>query len=144
MCGLEIEHEFVEFIPKELKENKLFISIPYATVVHLCLCGCGERVVTPLSPTDWRFVFDGETISLSPSIGNWSFNCQSHYWIEHSRILWSDRWSKAKIEAGRARDQKVKRSYLGDTPPAPKELIDETNSARSIRGWLRRIARLRQ
>ena len=46
-----IEHVFVEFVPDELAEATLYISMPYATAVHSCLCGCGQRVVTPLSPT---------------------------------------------------------------------------------------------
>jgi len=34
-------------------------------------------VVTPLSPTGWSLIFDGETVSLYPSIGNWNFPCRS-------------------------------------------------------------------
>ena len=64
-----LTHEFVEFVPDELKERTLYGSIPYKTVVHLCCCGCGREVVTPLSPTDWQLTFDGETVSLHPSIG---------------------------------------------------------------------------
>ncbi|MFC4855982.1 DUF6527 family protein [Actinophytocola glycyrrhizae] len=29
---------------------------------------------------DQRRDFNGETVSLSPSIGNWSFPCRSHYY----------------------------------------------------------------
>jgi Family of unknown function (DUF6527) len=35
---------------------------------NLCCCGCGEKVVTPLRPTDWKLIFDGKTISLDPSL----------------------------------------------------------------------------
>ena len=133
-----VDHEFVEFIPNELDEKKLFISIPFATVVHLCLCGCGERVVTPLSPTDWRLVFDGETVSLSPSIGNWSFDCQSHYWVENSRVIWSRQWSRDKIEAGRARNQQRLNKFAGDAVDlTPKP--DEKKDRESPCGWLRRL-----
>ena len=38
-----------------------------------CCCGCGEEVVTPFSPAQWQMSFDGEAVSLHPSIGNW--NC---------------------------------------------------------------------
>jgi hypothetical protein len=61
-----LNHEFVEFIPDELKEWTIYISIPYATVAHKCCCGCGTEVVTPLSPTDWKLTFDGESIFAGP------------------------------------------------------------------------------
>jgi len=38
--------------------------IEYATAVHKCACGCGKEVVTPLSPTDWKLIFDGKALSL--------------------------------------------------------------------------------
>jgi hypothetical protein len=109
-----VSHQFVEFIPEELDEATLYISIPYATVVHLCLCGCREKVITPLTPTDWRLIFDGETVSLHPSVGNWSFDCQSHYVIKRSRVIWAGRWSRAEIQAARLRDRYAKDRYYGE------------------------------
>ena len=85
----EIRHEFVDYIPEDLKDGTVYVSVKYATVNHKCLCGCGNEVVTPLSPTDWKLVFDGKTISLDPSIGNWGFACRSHYWIRRNRIEWA-------------------------------------------------------
>jgi hypothetical protein len=46
--GVKIKHKFVEFIPKEREEGVLYVSIPYATAVHNCFCGCGLKVVTPI------------------------------------------------------------------------------------------------
>lgn len=100
-----ISHEFVEFIPEQLSEGILYISIPYGTAQHLCLCGCANLVITPFSPTGWRLTFDGETVSLWPSIGNWSFDCQSHYWIEWNHVHWSRRFSSKEIADIRARDR---------------------------------------
>lgn len=110
----KIVHEFVEFIPSTREDGVVYISIPYATAVHNCCCGCGSKVVTPLSPTDWKLTFDGETISLSPSIGNWSFDCKSHYWIVRNRIKWARQWSQEKIEAGRTYDRLAKETYFGN------------------------------
>jgi hypothetical protein len=107
-----VQHKFVEFIPEVLEEGILYISIPYATAVHKCVCGCGNEVVTPLSPTDWKLIYDGETVSLSPSIGNWSFQCQSHYWLENNKVRHSSRWSRNEIEEGRAADERKKRSFF--------------------------------
>ena len=112
---LRVQHQFVEFIPQELEFGTIYVSTEYATCSHLCLCGCGTKVVTPLAPTEWRLTFDGETISLSPSIGNWSFDCQSHYWIKRSRVDWAAAWSKEKVRANRVRDQELKREYFNET-----------------------------
>src|SRR6266436_4735734 len=92
-----LAHEFVEYIPDELKDGTLYVSMPFATVAHKCCCGCGKEVVTPLSPTDWKLIFDGKSISLDPSIGNWSFECQSHYWIRGSTVKWAQQWSREEI-----------------------------------------------
>jgi hypothetical protein len=85
----------------------------YGTAVHRCACGCGEKVVTPFSPTDWKLIFDGETVSLHPSIGNWNFKCRSHYWIRENRVDWAPQWSAEEIAAGRAADQRAKDGYFG-------------------------------
>ena len=81
-----IEHEFVELIPAELAPDVLYISIPYATAAHNCACGCGQKVVTPISRRGWSLGFDGETVSLHPSIGNYGLPCQSHYFIRRDRV----------------------------------------------------------
>ncbi len=60
-------HKFIEFVPTELENDVLYISIDYCTAIHKCCCGCGNEVVTPISPTDWKITFDGESISLHPS-----------------------------------------------------------------------------
>jgi len=114
-----LKHEFVEFIPEQLKEQTVYVCIPFATVVHRCCCGCGHEVVTPLTPTDWKLIFDGVSISLYPSIGNWSFPCQSHYWIQHDRVRWAGRWSQQEIEAGRAADAAAKAEYFDGVSPTP-------------------------
>jgi hypothetical protein len=106
-----VEHRFVKFVPEELEPATLYISMEYATVVHRCLCGCGERVVTPLTPTDWRLGYDGESVSLSRSVGNWSFPCQSHYIVDRSRVIWARGWPKEKIDTNRARDFAIKARY---------------------------------
>jgi hypothetical protein len=100
-----MRHEFVRSVPETLEKGVLYISIEFTTCVHLCACGCGREVVTPLSPTDWELRYDGETVSLSPSIGNWSFECRSHYLITAGKIRWAEHFSEAKIEAVRKRDQ---------------------------------------
>ena len=111
---IKLNHKFVEYIPNEIKDGAIYISIAFATVVHKCCCGCGEEVVTPLSPTDWKLIFDGQTISLDPSIGNWNLDCQSHYLIKRGIVTWAPQWSQDKINAGRHHDSLVKARYFGN------------------------------
>lgn len=101
-------HEFIEVLPDNLSEGVIYVAVNYAIVAHKCCCGCGNEVVTPLSPTDWKLTFDGESITLYPSIGNWNFDCQSHYWIRNNKIKWADKWSKEEIETGRMLDRQSK------------------------------------
>lgn len=108
------KHEFVQFIPEELEEGTIYVSIRFATASHLCACGCKNKVVTPLKPTDWHLTFDGKTVSLYPSIGNWSIPCRSHYWIRNNRVLWDKNWSQNQIEANRNYDRWAKERYFSD------------------------------
>lgn len=106
-----MQHRFVEIIPDAVEDDVLYISLKYCTAIHKCACGCGNEVVTPISPTDWKLIFDGKTVSLSPSIGNWSFNCQSHYWIKRNEIVYAREWDKEEIQFGRTNDKKRKAKY---------------------------------
>jgi hypothetical protein len=106
-----INHMFVDAIPKTLEERILYIAIDYATAIHKCVCGCGNEVVTPLSPTDWKFTYDGATVSLSPSIGNWNFKCKSHYWIDRSTVRWAEQWTEGQVAAGRQADRLAKQEH---------------------------------
>jgi hypothetical protein len=135
-----IHPEFVEFVPKELEEGVLYISIPYKTVVHRCACGCGSKITTPLSRVRWRLTYDGETVSLHPSIGNWSYPCQSHYWVHANRIEWAGKLSREKIEAGRARDRADRVWHYASRQQGIPHQSEQTAQGPST-GWLRRLVR---
>jgi len=84
----EYSYEFVDFIPKDIEGGKLYISIIYKVMKHKCACGCGEVVVLPIDPiSGWKLTFDGDTISIEPSIGNWDLRCQSHYYIRKNKTV---------------------------------------------------------
>ena len=121
---MTLRHEFVDYIPDDLKEGIIYISVMFATVAHKCCCGCGNEVVTPLSPTDWELIYDGESISLYPSIGNWSFACCSHYWIKRNNVKWAGQWSQKEINAGRTYDLLAKERYFGTSTNA---IASQTN-----------------
>lgn len=109
----ELSCEFVTAIPDKLAAGTLYVSMEYAAVVHRCCCGCGNEVVTPLSPTDWKLTYDGEGISLHPSIGNWSFKCRSHYWIWGNTVQWAGPMSDAQVKAVRQYDVETKAAHFG-------------------------------
>lgn len=112
-----LEHQFVRQLPDLLQAGVLYISMEYATAAHLCCCGCGEEVVTPFTPTDWKMIFDGETVSLSPSIGNWNFACRSHYFIRSGRIVESTTWTDQQVETNRRQDRAAKVDYYDTLEP---------------------------
>lgn len=118
MVTNQFKIQFTEFIPEDIKDGVLYISMEYATASHKCACGCGEEVVTPFTPTDWKMIYDGETVTLSPSIGNWSYPCRSHYLIQNNKVVWACDMSQSVIEKGRVRDKGNKeRYYLGTDEP---------------------------
>lgn len=118
-------YEFVEFIPNELEEGFLYVSLKYATVTHNCFCGCGNEVVTPLSPTDWSLTYDGNDISLYPSIGSWGLSCQSHYWVKKGKIKWAKKWTDGEIQFVRDNDKKFKADYFSNLKESETEVILE-------------------
>lgn len=138
------KHEFVEFIPSELKQGTIYVSMRFGTASHLCACGCGSKVVTPIRPTDWKLIYDGKSVSLDPSIGNWSFPCQSHYWIRNNSVRWADQWSSEKIQAGRQHDRDIKADHFGTSavPPhqadlgAPVAVSAKTGFWHRLKNWL--------
>lgn len=134
----ELSHQFVEYIPETVQDRTLYVSVKFATVVHKCCCGCGKEVVTPLSPTDWKLTYDGKTLSLSPSIGNWGFDCRSHYWIRGNRVIWAPRWSQDRIAAGRAYDMSTKEDYYG-VPGAATDRFKKEKGAKAKRGLWQKL-----
>ncbi|MEJ1962933.1 MAG: DUF6527 family protein [Gammaproteobacteria bacterium] len=142
--------EFVEFIPERLEDGVLYISEKYGTATHRCCCGCGQEVVTPLGPADWKLQVLNDGVTLYPSIGNWSFVCRSHYWIRNGRVIWAGAMTQQQIARGRMLDRHARDNYIagvnrqkGGAPPMagppapvqqPPDWIDTTWKA--IKTWL--------
>jgi hypothetical protein len=133
---LAIEHEFVDFIPAHRAERKIYVSIEYATAVHNCFCGCGSKVVTPISPTGWQLTFDGDTISLYPSVGSWGLPCRSHYWIDQDKAVWAGDMSQSDIDRGRRRDRFAREAYF-HTSEAAKIVVEQLKDVRREGLWAR-------
>ncbi len=142
--------EFVESFPSPLAAGVFYVSLEYNTCAHLCACGCGNEAFTPLSPVQWSFTYDGESISVRPSVGNWSFACKSHYVIDKGRVRWARSFSSDEIFLNRVRD----RAALDETNSKSDEPRDEPRTSgprsdqatdvarrgalRSLLGWIGR------
>jgi hypothetical protein len=140
-----LTHEFVESFPAKLEDGKVYVSIKFATSTHKCCCGCGNQVVTPISRVAWKLIFDGESISLDPSIGNWSFPCKSHYWITRNHVRWAEVWSREEISELRQNKTQLREShYAGKAPrkltaSSPKEKKKENGKGsflQKLKSWV--------
>lgn len=115
-----IQHQFVETMPLQIDEGVLYISRRFNTAIHRCCCGCGLEVVTPLNLAKWSLKDHGSSVSLFPSIGNWSFPCQSHYWIERNQVRWAALMSDRMIRRVRERDRRDVEAHVQEAPQKPR------------------------
>ena len=108
---MRFELQRVQYMPKELKPQVLYVSEEFEIAAHLCACGCGSKIRTPLGPTEWSFEETDGGPSLNPSVGNWQQPCQSHYWIHRGEIRWADKWTPEQIAAGRRHEEQRRQTY---------------------------------
>lgn len=116
--NFKIQH--VEAMPQTLQPGILYVSLEFETAHHLCACGCGQKVRTPLSPAEWQVLETPQGVTLRPSIGNWQLPCKSHYLIDKGQVVWAEQWSDSQIAAGRTRDQQKLQSFLNSRSNKPK------------------------
>lgn len=139
---------FVRAIPadgSQIEEGYLYIALQYNTIVHRCPCGCGGLSEIGLAPGLRTIEYDGEKVSLWPSIGARSLKCRSHYWIQKNEVAWAeelpadmDSWYEAM-----RREAQGKRRQIGTGSVVASGLSDadaETREGDSAgMSWLRRI-----
>ncbi|WP_444451423.1 DUF6527 family protein (plasmid) [Rhodobacter capsulatus] len=104
-------------MPKFLEAGFLYVSEEFHTAAHLCACGCGQKVRTPLGPTEWTVRADSHGPTLRPSVGNWQLRCKSHYLITNGSVQWSNQWTEKQIHAGRQREQARRSAYYDARKP---------------------------
>lgn len=126
----------VEFIPDQLEDGVLYISQRFRTCSHLCCCGCGEEVVTPLSAAEWSLTLEGSLASLWPSIGNWNYACRSHYVIRRNQVLWAKPMNARQVANVQRRDAvdlarsvEIANRRKRGTEQAPEGAIVEFNAS---------------
>lgn len=118
---MKIRLKRVHYMPKELEPGVLYVSDEFSTAAHLCACGCGSKIRTPLGPTEWSFKESPRGPTLYPSIGNWQLACKSHYWIRNGEIIWAEKWTPEQIKTGRNGEEIRRKAYY-----------DALNSQRSV------------
>ncbi|PKP46477.1 MAG: hypothetical protein CVT95_06915 [Bacteroidetes bacterium HGW-Bacteroidetes-12] len=115
----------VHYLPKELEEGFLYVSEEFGVAGHLCPCGCKNKIITPIEPTEWSFKEFNNKPTLFPSIGNWQLPCKSHYWITDGKIEWSYQWSEQQIIEGREAEEEKRKTYYDnlENKPVKQSLI---------------------
>jgi len=129
---MRVKSEHVHFMPRQLQPSVLYVSAEFSTAAHLCACGCGTKIRTPLGPTEWKITESAKGPTLWPSVGNWQQPCCSHYVIKHGDVLWAGQWTEAQVAAGRAREDRRRQAYYRDQPRIEKK---ENRVSR----WLKRV-----
>ena len=108
---MKFQMQRVHYMPKELKAGVLYVSEEFDIAMHLCACGCGSKVKTPLGPTEWSVEETSSGPNLRPSVGNWHQACQSHYWINRGNVVWAEKWTPDRIAVGRRYEEERRRAY---------------------------------
>ena len=111
---MNFEVERVHFMPKQLEPGILYVSDEFETAAHLCACGCGSKIRTPILPTEWRLAGPDSRPTLRPSIGNWQRPCRSHYFITNGQVEWCAQWTEEEILAGRRAEQVRRKRHYDD------------------------------
>lgn len=106
----------VHFIPGEISEGILYYSEEYDIAVHICPCGCGNRIYTPIGPTDWEISINQTNVTLFPSISNWQ-QCKSHYWIVDGRFDLSEPVSYRQAKNRWKSQEKWSKKYYASLYP---------------------------
>ena len=117
-------------MPAKLEPGVLYFSEEFEIASHLCPCGCGQKVRTPVGPADWSLVETPAGPSLYPSIGNWQHDCQSHYWVRQGRIIWAEKWSERQVIEGRQFEAERDKAYY-------EQLYRNTGMFNRLLNWIK-------
>jgi hypothetical protein len=120
MKRIEVRH--VHYMADQLQPGLLYVSREFGTAQHLCACGCGSKIRTPLGPAEWSLKESRAGPTLWPSIGNWQRPCRSHYIIWDGRIHWAGDWSAEQVEAARSRDRRHLEAHFAQNRAEQKAL----------------------
>lgn len=122
----------LQYLPRELEAGVLYYSEEFNVVGHLCPCGCGNKVITPIGSMNWSITIEGDKPTLYPSLGNWQLPCRSHYWIIKGQIEWSNNWTDEEIQEGWQAEETRRRKYFDGL----QELEESTSIYEKIKSWI--------
>lgn len=125
---MKIKLQHVHYMPKELRPGILYVSKEFCTAAHLCACGCGSKVRTPLRQTEWSLEETDSGPTLRPSVGNWQLACRAHYWIYRGEIKWASNWTPLEVASGRRAEEKRRYAYY--------ETLDRQHGGLAKRFWV--------
>ena len=130
---MRIRLERVGYMPTMLEPGVLYVSEEFGAAAHLCACGCGSKIRTPLGPTEWSLENTAAGPTLQPSVGSWQLACQSHYFITGGEVTWAPQWTADEIAEGRRQEDERRRQYY--------EALDRKRggAVRRLRRWLQRL-----
>lgn len=92
MKQLAVEIIYLDQIdPSKMEFGKLYISVKYHCMNHLCLCGCGHEAPIPIKSFNgepghfdgWDLTEIDRVLSVTPSLLH-RFDCKSHYVITNN------------------------------------------------------------
>ena len=110
-------------MPRDLSPGVLYVSEEFGAAAHLCACGCGTKVRTPLGPTEWSLEETDDGPTLRPSVGNWQQACRSHYLITDGEVVWAKGWTAEEIADGRRREEEHRRNHYGAIDRRRRSLV---------------------
>lgn len=129
---MRIRLQRVQFMPKELQPGVLYYAEEYGAAAHLCACGCGSKIRTPIDETEWSIKEEKDGPSLHPSVGNWQKPCRSHYLIRRGKVIWCSALTEEEIQEGRRLEHENRVAYFDKKKHRKKK-------ARSLWDWLRKF-----
>ena len=129
-----LSHRFVDDLPDDPDPGLLYVSTSHASATHLCCCGCGSRVVTPFSPSQWRMTFDGESVSLTPSVANFDLPCRSHYILSKGHVSEAAAYWDMQIGMNIGHEGRTA-AELGSKAPGQLMIDRVLRKVRELVGW---------
>lgn len=109
----------VDYMPPRLEPGVLYVSEEFGVAVHLCACGCGNKISVPIGPSEWTLTERNGRPSLWPSIGSGQLPCESHYVIRNGRIEWAPKMSAQQTQSAMRADQRRREAHYKTLQPKP-------------------------